>query len=148
MKLVPPSEAAQLTALRELAAELPFASHEQVVADRVLGVLASLFPGRAFAIRVLDVRSRDPARAYVRGAGLRDTVTSEGVTISQQALQRARLKSAVAASARVLVRERWDSPFQGMATGFAIPLAAGGEIYGVLDVGYPPGDDATDGDQP
>src|SRR5690606_2347314 len=40
-------------------------------------------------------------------------------------------------------RERWDSPFQGMATGFAIPLAAGGELYGVLDVGYPPGEDAA-----
>jgi PAS domain S-box-containing protein len=146
MILTPPSEAAQLTALRELAAELPFASSEQVVVDRVLGVLASLFPGRALAVRVLDVRTREPARAYARGATLRDTVISEGVTITQDALQRARLKSAVAASARVLVRERWDSPFQGMATGFAVPLAAGGELYGVLDVGYPPGDDARDAD--
>ncbi len=74
-------------------------------------------------------------------------MTTEGVTITQDALSRARLKSAVAASARVLVRERWDSPFQGMATGFAIPLAAGGELYGVLDVGYPPGPDAREGDQ-
>jgi PAS domain S-box-containing protein len=146
--LAPPSEAAQLAALRELAAELPFAASEQVVVDRVLGVLANLFPGRAVAIRVLDVRSREPARAYARGANLRDAVAAEGVTITQDALNRARLKSAVAASARVLVRERWDSPFQGMATGFAIPLAAGGELYGVLDIGYPPGEDGRDGDHP
>ena len=83
MKLVAPSEAAQLTALRELAAELPFASSEQVVVDRVLGVLAGLFPGRALAVRVLDVRTREPARAYVRGASLRDSVTGEGVTVTQ-----------------------------------------------------------------
>jgi PAS domain S-box-containing protein len=145
--LVAPSEAAQLAALRELAAELPFATSEQVVVDRVLGVLGQLFPGRAVSVRVIDVRTREPARAYVRGAMLRDSVTNEGVTITQEAVQRARLKSAVAASARVLVRERWDSPFQGMATGFALPLAAGGELYGVLDVGYPPGEEPCDSDQ-
>src|SRR5688572_18152414 len=102
MNLVPPSEAAQLAALRELAAELPFASNEQVVVDRTLGVLGSLFPGRALAVRVIDVRTREPARAYVRGATLRESITGEGVTVTQQALEKARLKSAVAASARVL----------------------------------------------
>src|SRR5207248_3060125 len=70
----------------------------------------------------------------------------EGITIGQEALTAARLKSAVAASARLTVRERWDSPFTGMATGFTVALAAGGEFYGVLDVGYPPGADAPDGD--
>jgi two-component system, NtrC family, sensor kinase len=147
VSLTLPSEAAQLEALRQLAVELPLATSEQVVVDRVLGVLASLFPERALAVRVLDVRTREPARAYVRNGGLRDSIASEGVTISQQVLERARLKSAVAASARVTVRERWDSPFTGMATGFAIPLAAGGELYGVLDVGYPPGADAREGDE-
>jgi two-component system, NtrC family, sensor kinase len=143
----PPSDAAQLEALRGLASELILATSETVVVERVLGVLSSLFPGRALAIRVLDVRTREPARSYVRNGSLRDTVVAEGVTVSQQSLDRARLKSAVAASARIVVRERWDSPFTGMATGFAIPLAAGGELYGVLDVGYPPGNDAREGDE-
>ncbi|HTL33002.1 MAG TPA: ATP-binding protein [Kofleriaceae bacterium] len=147
MTLTPPSEAGQLEALRTLAAELPLATSEQVVVERVLGVLSSLFPGRALAIRVLDVRTREDARAYVRGGGLRDTIAAEGVTLTQKALERARLKSAVAASARLTVRERWDSPFTGMATGFAIPLAAGGELYGVLDVGYPPGTDGHEADE-
>ena len=43
---------------------------------------------------------------------------------------------------RVMTRDRWDSPFTGVATGFVLPLAAGGELYGVLDVGYAPGADA------
>jgi two-component system, NtrC family, sensor kinase len=148
MSLASPSEAAQLEALRALATELPYAASEQVVADRVLAVLGSLFPGRALAIRVIDVRTREPARAYVRGAGLRDTVHGEGITVTQVALDRARLKTAVAASARLTVRDRWDSPFTGMATGFAIPLAAAGELYGVLDIGYPPGTDARTTDEP
>src|SRR6185369_14546370 len=108
MTLVPPSEAAQLAALRQLAAELPFATHEQTVVDRTLGVLSGLFPGRGLCVRVLDVRTREPARAYVRNSTLRESVTTEGVTVTQDALSKARLKSAVAASARVLVRERWD----------------------------------------
>ena len=106
MSLLSPNEVAQLEALKMLASELPYAANEQVVADRVLGVLGSLFPGRALAIRVIDVRTREPARTYVRGAGLRDTVRTDGVTMSQVALDRARLKSAVAASARIRVRER------------------------------------------
>lgn len=146
--LAAPSEADQLNALRDLASELPFATSEQVIVERVLGVLSKLFPGRAIAVRVIDIRSREPARSYVRGASLRDSVAADGVTVTQAALDRARLKSAVAASARIAVRERWDSPFTGMATGFAVPLAAGGELYGVLDVGYAPGVDGKDQDLP
>ncbi|HUJ63309.1 MAG TPA: ATP-binding protein [Kofleriaceae bacterium] len=143
-----PSDALQLAVLRELAAELPFAASEPVVVDRVLGALGQLLPGRALAIRVLDLRNREPAHAYVRNAALRDGVGGEGVTISEGAVARARLKSAVAASARLRIAERWDSPFLGMATGFAVPLASGGELYGVLDIGYPPGQDARAGDEP
>jgi PAS domain S-box-containing protein len=137
--LAPATDAAALAALRELGAELPFASSEPVAVERVLGVLANLLPGRALSVRVVDLRTRDPARSYVRNAPLRDHIATEGVTLTPQAIAHARLKSAVAASARLVTRERWDSPFTGMATGFAIALAAGGELYGVLDVGYPPG---------
>ena len=88
--LAAPSESAQLAALRDLASELPFATSEQVVIERTLGMLDKLFPGRAIAIRVLDVRNREPARAYVRGASLRDSVAADGVTITQAALDRVR----------------------------------------------------------
>ena len=148
MSLPPPGEAAQLFALRELATELPNAPSEPALVEHTLGVLGRLLPGRAIAIRVIDVRNREPARGYVQGASLRDGVGSDGVAISQEALGRAKLKTAVAASARIVVRERWDSPFTGIATGFAIPLAAAGELYGVLDIGYLPGDEAREVDEP
>jgi two-component system, NtrC family, sensor kinase len=148
MTLIPPSDAAQLTAQRELASELPLASTERVVVERVLAVLERLFPGRALAVRALDLRGRDVVRAYVRGGSLHDAVATEGVTLTQALVDGARLKSAVAASARLHVRDRWDSPFTGMATGFALPLAAGGELYGVVDLGYAPGEDARQYDEP
>jgi PAS domain S-box-containing protein len=144
----PPSVEAQLAALRALAAELPVAASEAALAGRALEVLGELLPGRALCLRVLDARTREPARAYARGASLRDGAEAEGVTITELAFARARLKGAVAASARLAVRDRWDSPFTGMATGFAAPLAAAGELYGVLDVGYPPGPDGRAGDEP
>ncbi|MEO7097622.1 MAG: ATP-binding protein, partial [Polyangiales bacterium] len=116
--------------------------------DRALTILATLLPNRALCVRVLELRSRDPARTYVRGGVLRETVAGDGVAISEDALTRAKLKSAVAASARLRVTPRWDSPFTGMAAGFAIPLAAGGELYGILDVGYSPGTDGGVADEP
>src|SRR5262245_7883094 len=139
--IAPPAVEVQLAALHAIATEIPTTGSELALVERALEVLATLLPGRALCLRILDVRTREPARAYVRGAPLRDGVVREGVTLTDAALARARLKSAVAASARLLVRDRWDSPFTGMATGFAAPLAAAGELYGVLDIGYPPGAD-------
>jgi len=130
---------AQLGALRTLATELPATTSEPALVEVGLDVLSKLLPGRALCIRVLDIRAREPARAYVRGAKLRAGIVDEGVTINEGALAHAKLKSAVAASARLAVRDRWDSPFTGLASGFVLPLAAAGELYGVLDIGYAPG---------
>ena len=138
----------QLTALHTLAVELSRATTEGQLVEKALDIIAGLLPGRALCIRVIDLRSREPVRAYVRGAPLRDGVDNEGITITEAALAAARLKSAVAASARLHVRERWDSPFTGIATGFAIPLATTGELYGVLDIGYAPNNDTRATDEP
>ena len=143
-----PTAEAELAALRELTTELANASSEAGVVERALDILAGLLPGRALCIRVLDVRSREPAQGYPRGAPMRHGALADGVTLTEAALTRAKLKAAVAASARLVIRDRWDSPFTGIATGFAVALAAGGELYGVLDVGYVPSADARDIDEP
>jgi len=146
--LMPPTVDAQLAALSDLAAELPGMASEPALVDRALQILDGLLPDRAVAIRVVDLRRNEATRVYVRGAPLRAGVAADPVSVTERALARARLKSAVAASARLLVRERWDSPFTGVATGFAVPLASAGELYGVLDVGYAPGADSRGGDEP
>jgi PAS domain S-box-containing protein len=148
MTFAPPTPEAELAALRELATELGSATSEPALVGRGLEILIRLLPGRALCVRVLDIRSGEPAHGYVRGAPMRPTAVAEPFTITEAQLARARLKAAVAASARLIVRDRWDSPFTGIATGFALPLAAGGELYGVLDVGYAPAADARAGDEP
>jgi PAS domain S-box-containing protein len=148
MTFSPPTSEAELTALRDLANELGTAPSEPALVGRALEILIRLLPGRALCVRVLDVRTGEPAHGYVRGAPIRPTAGAEPITITEAQLARARLKAAVAASARLIVRDRWDSPFTGIATGFAIPLAAGGELYGVLDIGYAPSADARSGDEP
>jgi len=148
MTFAPPTLEAQLAAHRDLTAELPLASSEAALLERALDIMSAMLPGRALCVRVVDVRTREAARTYVRGAGLRDGIAEGAITITEAALTRARVKSAVAASARLQLRDRWDSPFTGMATGFAVPLAAGGEMYGILDVGYTPGTDARATDEP
>lgn len=146
--LRPATEAEQLAAQRQLADELPAAATERGVVECGLAVLDRLLPGRAVAVRTLDPRGRQPARIYGCNATLRSGVDSDAVILSQAAVDRAKLKPAVVASARVRIRDRWDSPFTGIATGFALPLAGGGELYGVLDIGYPPGADLSGHDEP
>jgi len=139
---------AQLAACQTLALELARATSEPVLVERALDILAALLPRRALCVRVVDLRGREPVQVYARGATLRDGLADDGVTIAQAAVDQAHLKTAVAASARLRVRDRWDSPFTGVATGFAVPLAAAGELYGVLDVGYAPGEHAREVDEP
>jgi PAS domain S-box-containing protein len=148
VRFEPPTPDAELAALRALATELGTATSEAALVGRALELLGKLLPGRALCVRVLDVRTREPARGYVRDAPMRHGALSDGITITEASLLSAALKSAVAASARLIIRDRWDSPFTGIATGFALPLAAGGELYGVLDVGYAPGADARAADEP
>lgn len=148
MTFAPPTAEAELTALRALSTELGAATSEANLVARALDILGALLPGRALCVRVLDIRTREPAHGYPRGAPLRPAALVEPVAVTEVALARARLSSAVAASARLAIRDRWDSPFTGVATGFAVPLAAAGELYGVLDVGYAPGVDARAGDEP
>ncbi len=137
-----------LAAMTALANDLAPMTSEPQMTEAALDVMAKLLPNRGLCIRVLDLRGREPARAYIRGASLRAGVIDEGITIGEAALARAKLKSAVAASARLFIRERWDSPFTGIASGFAVPLATAGELYGVFDVGYVPGTDTRVTDEP
>jgi PAS domain S-box-containing protein len=125
-------------AVLALAGTLPAEASEHELIDRFLGLASPLLPGRALAVRVVELRGREPVRAYTRGAPARGGIESERLVVPGELLAKARVKSAVTASARLRADDRWDSPFTGVGSGFAMPLAAGGELYGVLDVGYPP----------
>jgi two-component system, NtrC family, sensor kinase len=147
---LPPAPTAErlLEGVLTVARELHLEMDEEALVGLFLGALAELFGGRRLAVRVLDPRSSERARCYVLGGELRAGVEAERITLKRTSVAKTRLKSAVAQSARIRVGDRWDSPFVGVAAGFAVPLVASGELYGVLDVGYPLGADLSAGDEP
>ncbi len=143
-----PREDAVASVMLELGRELHLELTEAELCDRFLRALAGLFPERLLAVRVVDLRTGEDARCYVLGGVLRPDIARERVTIKDTAVAKTRLKTAVAASARLRLSPRWDGPFPHVAVGFAVPLVAGGELYGVLDVGYPLGLDLVAVDEP
>ncbi|HTM21175.1 MAG TPA: ATP-binding protein [Kofleriaceae bacterium] len=145
--LVHPRAEQLLDGVTRLARDFHLDVDEARIVDLALQTLAELFPGRGFAVRVFDPRSPDRARTYATWE-LRPEVASERVVLKESSLEKTKLKSAVAASARLRFGGRWDSPFPGVAHGFAVPLVAAGELYGVLDVGYPLGADESAADEP
>jgi PAS domain S-box-containing protein len=135
-------------AMLDLGRELHLELTEAELGDRFLTTLARLFPARRIALRVLDPRTREPARVYALGGELRPGLESERVTIKESSIQKTRMKTAVAASARLRLDNRWDSPFSHVAAGFVVPLVASGELYGVLDIAYALGQDLSAADEP
>lgn len=155
-----PTSDVVLAAVVELSRHMYLELGERELVDRTLGALGQLFPGRLLALRLLDLRSNDPMRVFGGPAGsapstssatsppaaplgggpvagaLRPGLPTEPITIKESAVGKTGLKSAVLASARLRTGKRWDSPFAGVSEGFALPLVAAGELYGLLDVGY------------
>ena len=80
----------QLPRSEQLAAELPFARRaSSVVVERCARrARRSCCPAARSPIRVLDLRNREPARAYVRGAPLRDGVIDEPSPSREAAIER------------------------------------------------------------
>jgi two-component system, NtrC family, sensor kinase len=135
-------------AVVELTSVLAAEPAERELVEQFLAIAGGVLPDRAIAVRVVELRGREPVRVYVRGAAMRAGVESERLVLPSAALTRARVKTAVTASARLRVDDRWDSPFTGVASGVALPLAAAGELYGVIDVGCPPGASSPASDAP
>ncbi len=143
-----PTAEQSLAMVLDLGREIHLEMSEGEIAERFVGALSEVFPERAIAVRVFDPRTAEPAVTVAFGGALRSGVESERVTLKPSSVEKTRLKAAIASSARIRVRDRWDSPFHGVASGFTVPLVASGEMYGVLDVGYPLGVDMTEEDEP
>ncbi|RMH45032.1 MAG: PAS domain S-box protein [Deltaproteobacteria bacterium] len=143
-----PSSGELLDAVLRLGRDVHLEMTQGQIVDRFLDVLEELFPGRALCVRVVDVRRSDPAAVTVRNGVAREGLQRDPISVRPSAIEKSRVKTAVAESAHLRVSPRWDSPFQGLAAGFTVPLVASGELYGALDVGYPLGVDLAADDEP
>jgi two-component system NtrC family sensor kinase len=131
-----------LTLGREVHLEMP----EPALVRLFLSTLHGLFPGRVFAIRVIDPELSERPRCYAVGSVLRAGLDHAQLTVKASAVDKTRLARSWIERARVRLDGAWDSPFPGIGAGFAVPLVASGECYGVLDVGYPGGPVSACGD--
>jgi PAS domain S-box-containing protein len=120
---------------------------EVETAEQFLKVLRDLFPGRYFALRLVDLRGTSQIRVHGDTEHFRSGLAQGRLNLKRSAVEKTQLKDAVAESAILHVSDRWDSPFKGLAGGFGVPLAISGELYGVLDVGYPLEHDNSERDE-
>ncbi len=141
-----PSAEQLLEGVLTLGREVHLEMDEKSLVDLFLRTLGGLFPNRLFSVRTFDPRSNEAARIH-SSRELHPGVEVERIVLKPSSLEKTRLKSALAASARIRVSTRWESPFPGVSFGFTTPLVASGELYGVLDVGYPAIGDVCDTDE-
>jgi PAS domain S-box-containing protein len=131
----PARPAATDRALLALSRELADAHSEEDVTAALVRALEALFPGRSFAIRLVDPASLALRTLYAGGplrARAQVPLALRGAAIERTGLSRAAL---VAAGVEITSR---DEPlFEGCEVALVVPLAVGGQLFGILNLEYP-----------
>ena len=129
----PGAEAALLALSRDLAA----AAAEEDVTGALARALVALFPGRAFAVRLVDPQTLALRSLHASGR-LRSTAGAR-LVLRRDAIDGAGLSAAALTQGGVLLADA-DAPlFAGSRHATAVPLAVGGRLYGILNLEYSEG---------
>ncbi len=148
-RLKAPSREAVMQVVFALAKELSLDLREEELVGTFAVALRTLLPGRFLCLRVIDPRSLKLTSLIAEGS-LAEGVAEAPLTLKRTALRRTRLPEEVAASGRVQIADTYRALFRGAAAGFSVPLVASGELFGMLNVEYPPGTppDLASSDEP
>ncbi|RMG19646.1 MAG: PAS domain S-box protein [Deltaproteobacteria bacterium] len=107
-----------------------------MVEEDLVGVVAQglrdLFPGRFFAVRVVDPKSMALTSLYSEGP-LRPE-ERDYLTLKRSAVTKTRLPAEILDSDRVRVRSGYHPIFEGTERGIGVPLVAGNQLFGMLNV--------------
>jgi PAS domain S-box-containing protein len=114
---------------------------EELVAAVARGV-KELFPGRSFCIRILDARSGVLTSLYAEGR-LKPGAT-EPLVLKRSAVEKTHLPMAALPPGQVLVSSQVPLLFEGSQRGASAPLVASGQLYGAINLEYPPGLEGLD----
>ncbi|HET8540512.1 MAG TPA: ATP-binding protein [Anaeromyxobacter sp.] len=142
--LAQPDDAAE-RALLALSRELADARSEDHITRTLARALEVLFPGRSFAIRLVDPRTLALRTFYARGrlrGGARARLALRRAAVEKTGLSRSQLEEA-----GVSITEVDEPVFEGSEAAMVVPLAVGGALFGVLNVEYVhggPGDRESD----
>ncbi len=127
-----PGDAAQIQALLKISRELAAAGDEEVLSAALARALEALFPGRSFCIRFLDAKALTLTSLYSRGR-LRPGAR-ERIALRRSAVRRTGLSEPALVAAGLTVLDEDEPVFEGCDRATAVPLAASGALFGVLNV--------------
>lgn len=140
-----PEDTAAERALLTLSRGLAEARTEDGITSALARALEVLFPGRSFAIRLVDPKTLSLTTLYARG---RLRARAQGrLAIRRAAVERTGLGRDALEAAGVVVTETDEPLFEGCEEANAVPLAVAGQLFGVLNLEYElngPGDPQAD----
>jgi PAS domain S-box-containing protein len=112
-------------------------SEEELVATVARGV-KGLFPGRTFAVRIVDPRTTALTSLYAEGRlreGRRDRFHLRRSMVDKTHLDVDQVRS----DRLVVTQGELPLLFHGSVRGVAAPLVASGQLFGAIDIEYPAG---------
>ncbi|MGC4118305.1 MAG: ATP-binding protein [Myxococcales bacterium] len=122
-------------ALLSLSRELALAASEDELVAAIAHCVRRLFPGRYFCVRIVDSRQGALTSMYAEGRLIEGG--RERMAMRNSAADKARLDPR-ALPVRVELTDEEPLIFAGARQGFATPLAAAGQFFGLINLEYPP----------
>jgi PAS domain S-box-containing protein len=123
-------------ALLALSRDLAEAGTEEQITGAVARALQVLFPGRSFAVRLIDHRTL--ALRTLHASGRLRSGARARVALRRSAVERTGMSLPALEEAGVLVTEQDEPLFDGCAVATSVPLAVGGQLFGILNLEYAP----------
>jgi PAS domain S-box-containing protein len=143
-----PTAARLLEGVLALGRDIHLDMDESELAHRFLYAIEDLFPGRIVALRLREGQTGRGLTVCSEGATLRPQVLAGPLVLKRSSVNKTKLSSSVIRSGQVRLVDVPPPIFEETERGFSVPLVANGELYGVLDVAYPPGSDLSAEDEP
>ena len=145
-----PTPAQLLEGVLALGRDVHLGMDARALAERFVRGALELFPGRLVAIRLADPRHPGAEHPVVATAGARLVAAAARgpLVLKRSSLDKTGLAAEAVTSGLVALSDAAPAVFEGAAAGFSVPLVAGGDLYGTLDVGYPEGADLAAEDEP
>jgi two-component system NtrC family sensor kinase len=149
-KLTPPSHQAAMQAAFELSRQLSLEVREEELIGTFASTMGALLPGRYLCLRVVDPKTLALSSMISDGPLAAGVVAMQAapLAVKRSALKLTRLSDAVTQSQRIRVVDGYERVFTDSAGGFSVPLVASGQMFGLLNVEYPPPKDLSDSDEP
>lgn len=141
--LVSPGLGQVLEELLAMSRTVNLEMHDEEIVHAYVSSLLRLFPGRLFALRLIDPESQELSLVYATGRLRGDR--RETLFITTRALEEQGLVGPLHAP-NLEVTEEYVSLFSDSADGFDVAMSDGRRVIGVLAVEYPPRSEASPDD--